>query len=204
MSGHAQDIRLTSGDQGSEVIIGSTRIIHSSFIPACAKRLLPAAQALAGAEGSRDKTRQAGHSPLALLLLRVPAPRACGCRCPHSGPLSVRRGPSSHPALNQPLVFVQPGDKAVSRFSMTKSWPVPRSPPQRGEMGQGGAALSLAPRLASACAFTDSGLLTRIMGSWPLPPRPGPDLHLALKLSVQPPPAPAAPPPPGLRHSGHP
>lgn len=38
-------------------------------------------------------------------------------------------GPSLHPALNQPLVLMsaklQPQDTAISRFSMTRRWPVP-------------------------------------------------------------------------------
>lgn len=137
------------------------------------------------------------------------APGACGCRCPRSGPLSVRRGLPSHPALNQPLVFVQPGDKAVSRFSMTKRWPVPRSPPQGGEMGQGGAAACPGPEAGLCLCFHRLWTSYKNNGVLPPPSRPGPDLHLALKLakgllSVQPAPAPAAPPPPGLRHCGHP
>lgn len=62
MSGHAQGIRLTSGDHGSEVIIGSTRIIHSSCIWHV-QELLPAVQALAGAEGSgaRPDTQATAH-----------------------------------------------------------------------------------------------------------------------------------------------
>lgn len=45
----------------------------------------------------------------------------------------------------------------------------PGALPREVRWGRAGLLLSLALRLASACAFTDSGLLTRIMGSCPRP-----------------------------------
>lgn len=119
------------------------------------------------------------------------------------------KGPWSDPVLNQPLVFtsaeLQPRDKAVSRFSMTRRWPVPsgafsgevrlgtrraegiclfpdpEAVPPTGSLGLGlFTATNGVP--APGCPATSSG-----RGSLALPPRPRPDLHGAQRTPTLPP-----------------
>lgn len=164
-------------------------VLHTSYLPGA----VPGAEDMRARQGQHPwgeggKQTQQCITHLCSLTravmrsLRTSSGR-CGLRSeatrPPSLPLEGRgllpflTGPSLLPALNQPLVLVsarlQPRDTAVSRFSVTRRWPVPSGPFSREvRWGQGraeGAVVFSRPEAVPLTgSFVDCGRFTTTNG----------------------------------------